>query len=517
MKLIGLVTAVAVLAPLPAFADEGGKAWSIDVELAPVSPDSLLFRGDGRSPDVIFKEGFQPRGANGDLGQHQVGAAGTSIESPYGFGSKDYGSGSGGGLEPMLISDSAFVSTTRSITAAADFAGLQKGALYVIRDAKGVDVNATFGSDTLWPGELEIAVLDGVRPEQIVAAWLPDKHGRYTIYVPNPGHQPSFRSTDPVVAIDPKRGAFYDARNGRLFKTEAELKDAQEREMLYAKPSPAVRLIEKGGDASVAILNYERAGKYGAVELSVGGAAAEWSGHASVGRNGVQAGVNVSGRVTVVEVNAKTKEVVGTQASVRAFVGVEAEASANAEVSRRRVVATGKVGVFHGAKVTGTLTQDITVCGVSGKSTVTVDASWGTGADAKAYFAFDWTTGTVKAGGHASASLDPGVGFGQEFEVSIEKLLRNPKGALTCGVKEAPQAAWRVTQKGASTAASLGKGGVKKLKKLCIRCGGKQKGPSLFVGGFNGDRAVATGFQPPRAAVATETFAAPVSGSFFRP
>ena len=489
--LLGLVVGAVLLAPLSARADEGGNVWSIDLELT--TPDTTVFRGDHRSPEVIFKEGFQPRGTNGDLGEHQNGTN----------------------------KDSAFVSTSKAISAAETFARYEKGsALYVIRDAKGVDVNETFGKASLYPDELEIAVPEGIRGDQIMGAWLADPDGNFTIYVANPDHEPGFRSTDPVLAKD-ALGRFYDARNGRRL-TEVEVKEAQEREKLY-KPSPAVRLYEKGGSVSTALLEYETAGKYGSVRVAAGSASADYGVHGSATKTGVQGGVDLSARVAFVELEASTKKIAGAQASVNAFVGAEVEASVTAELSIKRVAAQGKVGAFEGAKVTATITQEITVCGVSVKATATVDASWGVGAEAKAYFAFDWSTGTVKAGGHASASLDPGLGYGQEIEVSVAKILKNPKGALTCGVKEAPKVAWNVTKQGANKAVSVGKSGLKNgkkvLKRLCFRCGGKKKAsPPPFVAGFNGDRGGLSAFQPPASGtVAGASIPAREEHKFFRP
>lgn len=442
-----LVAAAVLLFPVLAHAD-GANVWSLDLQLA--GPESsTTFRGDGRSPDVIFEQGFAPRGDNGDLGQHQIGT-----------------------------SDSAFVSTSKAILAAESFARHNDGAVYVIRDSKGVDVNQTFGKDAVYPDELEVAVPEHIRGDEIVGAWLKDEHGNYTVYVANPNHQPRFRSTDPVLAKD-ARGTYYDARTGRVLSTE-EAHDAAERAKLY-KASPAVTLVDSQGEASVALFEWETKGKYGSASVTAGGASASYDVSAGVTKNGVQAHVSVGAKVTVFEAEVKTQRIAGVQASGRAFVGSEVNAGASTEVSLSRVRATGNVSAFHGAKVSGTISQEISLCGVSVTTTHTVDASVGAGVDAKAYFSFDLATGTVKAGGKVAGTVGAGAGYGQEIEISAEDLLKNPKGLLTCGIQEAPKVAWNVTRKGVNGAidrgTGLAKGGAKKLKKLF---GGGGDGTKFF-------------------------------------
>ena len=98
-----------------------------------------LYRADSRGPDEIFKTGFEPKGNNMDLWAHVT-------ENP---------------------ADSGYVSTTSSLQAAQDFAD-ENGLDYIYRvQANGVDVNATFGEDSPFPWEHEVAVPGSIPPSAI--------------------------------------------------------------------------------------------------------------------------------------------------------------------------------------------------------------------------------------------------------------------------------------------------------------------------------------------------------------
>jgi len=105
---------------------------------------SYTFRGDTRSPDVIFNEGFKPRGESRDLFQHAL----DNTNPP-----------------------SAYVSTSKSFDAANDFADN----VFVVRPKNGIDVNEVLGSKSPFPHELEIAIPDGVKPSDIRAVTLPEQ------------------------------------------------------------------------------------------------------------------------------------------------------------------------------------------------------------------------------------------------------------------------------------------------------------------------------------------------------
>ncbi|MGQ0679495.1 MAG: scabin-related ADP-ribosyltransferase [Actinomycetota bacterium] len=120
----------------------------------------LVFRGDQRTPEVIFKEGFQPRGTSDDLLEY------ATTNQP-----------------------SAYVGTSRSSLVAQDFAG-PGGYHYVVQKPGGIDVNATLGSRSPYPDELEVVFKGGIEPNHVsgVNRVLPD--GTLGEFVPNPGFAP---------------------------------------------------------------------------------------------------------------------------------------------------------------------------------------------------------------------------------------------------------------------------------------------------------------------------------------
>jgi uncharacterized protein RhaS with RHS repeats len=97
-------------APNPvSWIDPWGLACEGDGAGKPSGKPGFVFRGDGRSPDVVFSEGFQPLGKITDL---------------YNYALKN---------EPSI-----FVSTSKSPTAAREFAEMQGGGdVYTIKGQPG--------------------------------------------------------------------------------------------------------------------------------------------------------------------------------------------------------------------------------------------------------------------------------------------------------------------------------------------------------------------------------------------
>ncbi|WP_442955576.1 scabin-related ADP-ribosyltransferase [Paraburkholderia sp. MPAMCS5] len=112
----------------------------------------FVFRGEGRSPNKVFNEGFQSLGKNTDL---------------YSYALKN---------EPSI-----FVSTSKSPTVAREFAEMQGGGyVYTIKGRpRGVNVNAALGSNSPFPHELEVAVPGGIHPPDIMGAWEVDSNGGF--------------------------------------------------------------------------------------------------------------------------------------------------------------------------------------------------------------------------------------------------------------------------------------------------------------------------------------------------
>jgi RHS repeat-associated protein len=102
----------------------------------------IVYRGDraSRPPELVFKTGFLPKGANMNLLEHANGA-----------------------------SDSGFVATTTAIGIAHDFAG-KNGYIYQICTKRGVNLNLALGAKSPYPEQQEISIPGGVLPSEIMSA-----------------------------------------------------------------------------------------------------------------------------------------------------------------------------------------------------------------------------------------------------------------------------------------------------------------------------------------------------------
>jgi len=117
-----------------------------------------LYRGDGRSPDAIFKEGFQPRGTSTDLQSY--------VDTN---------------------SASAFVGTSKSQAEAAGFASANEGYVYQIdpSNLSGVDVNSAYPGN-IYAHEQEVAFSGGIPKEAIISAQKALPGGGLGPIIPNP-------------------------------------------------------------------------------------------------------------------------------------------------------------------------------------------------------------------------------------------------------------------------------------------------------------------------------------------
>lgn len=104
-----------------------------------------LYRGDGRPPEELFNKGFDARGTDRDLARYQ-----------------------------LENNDSIYISTSKSMGVAEDFAKMQGPGGYVYeinpRGLQGVDVNATLGRESILAHEVEIAILGRIPPENVISA-----------------------------------------------------------------------------------------------------------------------------------------------------------------------------------------------------------------------------------------------------------------------------------------------------------------------------------------------------------
>ena len=110
------------------------------------------------TPDVAFKNGFNPKGTGTNLEQH--------VSSNTTAGN--------------------FVSSSSSGEIANGFAG-KNGYVYEIETSNYIDVNKALGSKAPYPEQMEFSIPGGVSPEQIKGAWVM-KNGVWTgEFITNPG------------------------------------------------------------------------------------------------------------------------------------------------------------------------------------------------------------------------------------------------------------------------------------------------------------------------------------------
>ncbi len=132
----------------------------------PENNSESVYRGDTRSPDEIFEEGFEPRSPGSD----------TSLE--------DY---------VDLNEPSNFVGTTKSPDVADDFAADQGGGYRydIDRPEDGIDVNEVY-PDGPFPHEQEIAIPGGVPCNKIRGCTPINSNAEPSgDYIQNPNYQSS--------------------------------------------------------------------------------------------------------------------------------------------------------------------------------------------------------------------------------------------------------------------------------------------------------------------------------------
>jgi hypothetical protein len=131
------------------------------------SAGPFTYRGDLRGPEVIFNQGFTPRGTGNDLYRHAQG------------------------LKGYL---SIFISTSKDRNVVAYYGSdfnRNAGYVYTVRPRNGIDVNLALGSRSPLPLDQEVAVPYGIHPSDIRDVTPVDQRGRFVgSTVLNPGFSP---------------------------------------------------------------------------------------------------------------------------------------------------------------------------------------------------------------------------------------------------------------------------------------------------------------------------------------
>jgi hypothetical protein len=118
---------------------KSGKAAKVASKVDDVVGPSL-WRGDSRPPSEIFKNGFNSKGSDFNLGDHALGVS----------------------------DNSAYISTSRRRSVAEKFAG-KNGYVYQIKgNVGGRNVNQTLGRSSPHPMEFEVAVPFRIPPSKII-------------------------------------------------------------------------------------------------------------------------------------------------------------------------------------------------------------------------------------------------------------------------------------------------------------------------------------------------------------
>ncbi|WP_372238436.1 RHS repeat-associated core domain-containing protein [Pseudomonas sp. R1-43-08] len=130
------------------------------------SGGKYLYRGDDKTPDHVFKNGFKSKGESNDLYLHAL----DSNNPP-----------------------SNFISTSPSTLIGIDFAtryGTRKGFLYALRKIPGRDVNKELGKLAPFDSEAEIAIQSKINTADILGVTPVKRDGSYVGYsIPNPNRE----------------------------------------------------------------------------------------------------------------------------------------------------------------------------------------------------------------------------------------------------------------------------------------------------------------------------------------
>ena len=185
-------------------------------------------------------------------------------------------------------------------------------------------------------------------------------------------------------------------------------------------------------------------GQYGRIGMDVLRADGSASAKAGITKEGVRGDFVAQGQATLVGISGETARFgvgdpnglnqAGVQADGRAFVGADGQAVTSVAVGKGGVKAVGNINAFVGAKAKTQIVGSASLCGLQVTGTGTGEASAGLGAGASGVFQVDWATGKIKVGGQADLTVGLGAGAGGQVEISVEKIIRDPKAAGKCVV-----------------------------------------------------------------------------------
>ena len=145
------------------FMNDNGGFLDVDA-LVGRSKTKTLYRGDSITPDIVFKEGFKPKGRHGDALLHHK------------FNS--------------MPGD--FVSTSKDINVSMDYAtaeGMQDGYIYITHADDYIDMNTIYGEELAHPHDREFLIKGRIEASQIEGAIPIDKNYVMGDFIPNPNYK----------------------------------------------------------------------------------------------------------------------------------------------------------------------------------------------------------------------------------------------------------------------------------------------------------------------------------------
>jgi hypothetical protein len=126
-----------------------------------VSPGTTAYRGDSRPPEVVFADGFQPKGDH-----HMI------------F------------LHLRNVQEGDFVSVAKDIRFSRRWMSDNEGPVYELRVQRGIDSEYGVSSPDSPIKDLtaqrEISTIGGIKPEDVLGAWVVDKQSGERKFIPNP-------------------------------------------------------------------------------------------------------------------------------------------------------------------------------------------------------------------------------------------------------------------------------------------------------------------------------------------
>ena len=115
-----------------------------------------------------------------------------------------------------------------------------------------------------------------------------------------------------------------------------------------------------------------------------------------------------------------------------ASIGAQGVVETKVGLTGKALVATAGGEALLGARTSGQITGAPTLCGAKVVATARGQVSLGIGGAASLGLRVDWAKWSVKGGGKLAGTYGVGLGGGTEIEISLEKIVNDPRAAGRC-------------------------------------------------------------------------------------